>query len=125
MRKELVVNERLDRAKELRDNPTDAEAFAWQQLRNRRFANFKFRRQAPLGPYILDFVCFQYRVVVELDGGQHNEPAQKLHDARRAEWLKSQGFQVLRFWNHEILTEWNVVEEAIWRALQSAPSPGR
>ena len=72
-----------DRAKDLRRTQTEAEAFVWIELRGRRLADFKFRRQVPLGSYIVDFVCLDRRVIVELDGGQHNEATHKAYDARR------------------------------------------
>jgi very-short-patch-repair endonuclease len=110
----------LHRAKELRQNQTEAEQFVWHQLRDRRFAGFKFRRQVPLGHYIADFVCFDRRLIVELDGGQHNEQSRKQYDAQRSAWLMSQGFVVLRFWNHEVYADWETIEEVIWRELQKA-----
>lgn len=106
----------LERARQLRRNLTDTERFVWQRLRSRRFAGFKFRRQMPVGPYIVDFVCLSRRLILELDGGQHAD--QKEYDARRTSWLESQGFEVLRFWDHEVLQEWEAVEEAIWRRLE-------
>ena len=113
----------LDLARRLRQNQTEAEKFVWRRLRNRRFANFKFRRQMPVGQYVVDFVCLQHRVIVELDGGQHNDETHKEHDSRRDGWLRSQGFTVLRYWNHEVFTEWDAIEEAIWRQLNAHPSP--
>ena len=80
---------------------TDAKKAIWRQLRNRQVGDYKFRRQVPLGPYIVDFVCFEQRLVVEIGGGQHQ--AQADYDNERTEWLKSQGFRVLRFWNNEVL----------------------
>ncbi|MGC3972104.1 MAG: DUF559 domain-containing protein [Pirellulales bacterium] len=87
----------------------------WFHLRSRRFGKFKFRRQVSLGDYIVDFVCFDQRLIVELDGGQHT--LQRDYDARRTSWLESQGFCVVRFWNHDVLEDWETVAEAIWRAL--------
>ncbi|MGO8690298.1 MAG: DUF559 domain-containing protein [Thermoguttaceae bacterium] len=105
----------LEHARQLRQNLTDTERFVWSRLRSRRVAGYKFRQQVPLGQYIVDFVCFQPRVVVELDGGQHVEQAN--YDQRRTAWLESQGFRVLRFWNHEALQEWDTVEEMLWQWL--------
>jgi very-short-patch-repair endonuclease len=79
---------------------TDAEARLWFALRDRRFADFKFRRQVSLGPYIADFVCFDARLVVEVDGGQHSE---SVSDRRRDRWFAEKGFVVLRFWNNDVL----------------------
>lgn len=89
----------LQNAKVLRKNLTDAERMLWQQLRANRLAHFKFKRQQPIGRYIVDFVCFEAKLIIELDGSQHQENQEK--DAFRDNWLKSQGFKVLRFWNNE------------------------
>jgi very-short-patch-repair endonuclease len=105
------------RAKQLRKNSTDAERQLWRVLRSRQLAGHKFRRQQPLGGFIVDFVCFEKRLVVEVDGGQHNEPLQAANDSERSTWLEQQGFRVLRFWNHEILREIESVKETIARAL--------
>jgi len=105
------------RAKQLRTNSTDAERQLWRVLRSRQLAGHKFRRQQPLGGFIVDFVCFEKRLVVEVDGGQHNEPLQAANDSERSTWLEQQGFRVLRFWNHEILREIESVKETIARAL--------
>jgi very-short-patch-repair endonuclease len=87
-------------AKDLRSNSTDAERLIWSRLRARRFFGSKWKRQQPLGNYIVDFVCFEARVVVELDGGQHACSTEA--DAKRDAWLTNQGFKVLRFWNNEV-----------------------
>ena len=110
-------------AKRLRSNMTDAEQILWRQLRAHRLNGEKFRRQQPMGSYVLDFVHFGARVVVEADGGQHNESTE---DAQRDAWLQQQGFQVLRFWNNEILCNIEGVMTVIFNALasvDSAPSP--
>jgi very-short-patch-repair endonuclease len=111
----------LDRARQLRKDLTDTERLVWSKLRNRRFAQFKFRRQVPLGNFIVDFVCFDRRLIVELDGGQHT--LQREYDEKRTGWLKSQGFDIVRFWNHEVFQDWDAIEELIWRKLQQNPSP--
>lgn len=103
------------RAKELRNNPTEAERILWQHLRLRQFGGYKFRRQQPLGNYIVDFVCLGKRLVVEVDGGQHN--SQHSYDERHDAWLEQQGFRVLRFWNNEVLQNVEGVKGAIWQAL--------
>ena len=110
------------RARELRTHPTDAERRLWHTLRHRQFAGHKFRRQAPLGAYIVDFVCFERRLVVEVDGAQHLEQ-QRAQDIARDEWLGRQGFRVLRFWNSQILSAPDEVGQAIWNALEEAPPP--
>ncbi len=100
---------------------TDAERWLWYELRARRFDTSMFRRQASIGPYIVDFVCFESKLVVELDGGQH--ASQVDLDEARTTWLNSQGFRVLRFWNYQVFEEFDSVLEAIWNALRLAPSP--
>jgi very-short-patch-repair endonuclease len=89
------------RARTLRAQMTDAERKLWFALRDRRFVNFKFRRQVPLGPFIGDFVCFSARLIVEVDGGQH---AESEYDERRDRWLAANDFLVKRFWNNDVLT---------------------
>ncbi len=86
-------------AKQLRRNLTPEEVKLWVALRGRRFENFKFRRQVPIGKYFADFICLERRLIVELDGSQHEGSA---HDALRDAWLKSEGFRILRFWNINI-----------------------
>ncbi|MHB9156329.1 MAG: endonuclease domain-containing protein, partial [Endomicrobiales bacterium] len=93
-----------------------AETKLWQVLRDKRFNGVKFRRQEPLGKYILDFVCFEKKVIVEVDGGQHQEQMQ--YDGQRTEWLREQGFRVIRFWNHKVLQDLDVVKRVIWENLK-------
>jgi very-short-patch-repair endonuclease len=113
------VNRIRTRARELRNNPTDAERVLWGQLRLWQLDGYKFRRQQPLGRYIVDFVCLEKRVVVEVDGGQHAEQATL--DAERDNWLRDEGFTVLRFWNHDVLKNIDAVKEQIYKALQNTP----
>ena len=110
----------IQRARKLRSNPTDAERMLWRHLRLRQFAGQKFRRQRPIGPYIVDFVCLEKKLVIEVDGGQHIK--QKASDAKRDAWLRSQGLEVLRFWDHEVLKEIDHVKQAIWDQLNGTPS---
>jgi very-short-patch-repair endonuclease len=110
----------LDFARTMRAAPTDAEHRLWEHLRAERLPNFKFRRQQPLGDFIIDFVCLEARLIIELDGGQHNGSAS---DVNRDEWLASQGFVVLRFWNNEVFENLEGVLERILVQLQAAPSP--
>ena len=110
------------KARALRQYSTDAERALWLRLRNRQLAGCKFRRQVPVGKYIVDFVCFERNIVIEVDGGHHQE--QISSDTVRTTWLESQGFQVLRFWNHEVLADTEAVQEALLVALQeSSTSP--
>lgn len=112
------------RARYLRRNMTDAEQLLWQSLRHRQLKGFKFRRQVVVGHYIADFVCLQAKLVIEIDGGQHSD--NKNYDWQRTQYLQQQGFQVLRFWNHEVLTQLDDVLDCILNQLASsarAPSP--
>lgn len=114
----------LDHARRLRRDMTDAERQLWQRLR-RNALGVHVRRQAPIGPYIADFVCFDRRLVVELDGGQHAQPGQVAYDAERTAFLERAGFRVLRFWNNDVLTNPDGVLETIRRALeQPRMAPG-
>ncbi len=106
-----------DLARALRKNPTDAEQAVWRHLRGRNLAGFRFRRQHPLGPYVLDLVCLEAKLVVELDGGQHGEPTGVATDAARTAWLAERGYRVARFWNHEAFGDWDTVEQELWRLL--------
>ena len=100
----------------LRNNATDAERALWKILRGDALNGLRFRRQFPIGTYIVDFVCFDARLIVEVDGGQHNGSA---HDAQRDAWLKSQGFEVLRFWNNDVLQNIEGVRQVIVEATRS------
>jgi very-short-patch-repair endonuclease len=104
-------------ARTLRRNLTDAEQRLWSRLRRRQVEGYRFRRQAPLGAYVVDFACFAARLVIEVDGGQHSWRAEK--DATRNSWLEANGFQVLRFWNNEVFGNLEGVLETIRRALQN------
>jgi very-short-patch-repair endonuclease len=103
-------------ARALRQNPTDAERRLWSRLRKRQLEGWRFRRQAPLGPYVVDFACLAARLVIEVDGGQHSWRAQQ--DAARKSWLEAHGYQVLRFWNNEVLASTDAVLATIRRALR-------
>ncbi len=117
-----IIKHKLQRS--LRNGPTDAERRLWQYLRNRQLAGCKFRRQHPFGDYVLEFVCLERKVIVELDGGQH--AGQTAYDARRTAFLENAGFTVLRFWNNEVFESIEGVIEVILVALNfraSTPSP--
>ena len=107
----------LIRAKNLRGRMSDAEQRLWQALRGRQLGGYKFRRQQPLGNYIADFVCTHPKLIVEADGGQHAE--QGAYDETRSRYLQTQGFTVLRFWNHDILQQTENVLERILGTLQA------
>ncbi len=114
-----------DRARNLRRKSTDAECLLWRHLRDRQLAGLKFRRQHPLGNFVVDFVCLEHCLVVEVDGGQH--ATQQKADADREAGLVRLGYRVLRFWNNEVLGNTVGVLETIVRAVRSAdpPSPSR
>ncbi len=97
---------------------TDAEKRLWSRLRQRQLGGHKFRRQCPLGRYIVDFVCLDAFLVVEVDGGQHAEA--KEYDAKRSAWLQSQGFHVLRFWNNDVLKHTEAVTQVIYNQLMGS-----
>jgi very-short-patch-repair endonuclease len=102
-------------ARQLRQTSTDAERRLWSVLRNRQFSGYKFRRQHPIGPYVADFACTKHRLIIEADGGQHQESA---HDERRTAWLERQGWRVVRSWNEEILDNPDSVASLILDALR-------
>lgn len=102
------------RARNLRKNSTDAERHLWYHLRAGRLG-FKFKRQVPIGIYIVDFACLEKRLVIELDCGQHMD--NKIYDTKRTDWLMTNGFKVLRFWNHDVFQQTSSVLEVIMSAL--------
>jgi very-short-patch-repair endonuclease len=112
--------EQRDFARSLRNFMTEAEKRLWRLLRAQQIDGWKFRRQAAIGPYVVDFVCFSHKLIVELDGPQHAEPDAARHDTRRTSWLTSQGFRVLRFWNHQLDEEILGVVDTIRAALQQS-----
>jgi very-short-patch-repair endonuclease len=105
----------LDRARSLRRSSTEAEKALWEQLRNRRLAGVKFRRQVPLGSYIVDFLSERPKLIVEVDDGQHAE--QVAYDTARTEWLEARGFKAIRFWNEEVIGAMDEVLKLIETAL--------
>jgi very-short-patch-repair endonuclease len=112
----------IQNARMLRKNMTDAEIKLWELIRKRQILGFKFRKQAPIGPYIADFVCFARKLVIEIDGGQHKD--RKSYDVQRTTWLESQGYEVIRFWNNDVLKDSEAVLEVICRRLTPPrPSP--
>jgi very-short-patch-repair endonuclease len=115
----------LGHARSLRREMTDTERLLWKHLRGGQLGGMKFRRQHPIPPYIADFCCIEDKLIIELDGSQHSEQA----DAVRTAFLESQGWQVMRFWDNDVLTQVEAVVEAIWqcacgRTLTPTPLPG-
>src|SRR5262249_19026909 len=111
------------RARSLRRNLTNAERIIWYAVRAHRLNGPSFRRQDPIGPFIVDFVCHHARLIVELDGGQHFETEHEKRDAQRDAFLTARGYRVLRFSNHEVMTNRAGVLEAVNAALVASPSP--
>lgn len=106
----------VEDARRLRRTMTPAERRLWNVLRSRHLAGYKFRRQHPVGSYVLDFACPEHRLVIEADGGQHLHSE---HDALRTAWLERNGWRVVRFWNAEILRNTEAVAETILAALSA------
>ena len=107
-------------AKSLRKRLTNTECILWKHLRAKQIEGLKFRRQEPIGKYIVDFVCHEKRIVIEVDGSQHS--IDKAIDKERDEWLKEHGYEVMRFWNNEVLENIEGVLEMIRDSLLSPPS---
>lgn len=106
-----VMEKNTTIARKLRNNMTEAEEYIWYMLRSKNIRGLKFRRQQPIGKFIVDFVCFENKLIIEIDGGQHN--VNKEYDHRRDEWLQNQGFKVMRFWNSEVIENRPAVLEKI------------
>lgn len=104
-------------ARALRKSETDAERKIWQLLRSRSLNGTKFRRQHPVGPYIIDFICINENLIIELDGSQHQQ--QLAYDAQRTAFLEQAGYRVLRFWDNDVLLQTESVMQAIYDALGS------
>jgi very-short-patch-repair endonuclease len=116
--------EALARVRDLRKFGTEAEKLLWSRLRGRRLEGFKFRRQVWIGPFIVDFLCVEARLVVEADGSQHGENAE--YDIRRSEIFAEKGYRVIRFWNNEVAGNVEGVLSAIRAALlEGVPSPSQ
>ncbi|TWT97072.1 hypothetical protein Pla108_28490 [Botrimarina colliarenosi] len=113
-----------DFARELRTKATEQERLLWSQLRKRQLLDCRFRRQFAIGPYVVDFECFERLLIVELDGGQHNTLESRDYDAKRTTYLEQRGYRVLRFWNSDIADDFDAVLEAIAKALVER-APGR
>ena len=112
----------LATARGLRANSTDAERRLWYYLRHRRLSGYRFRRQVPIGRFVVDFACIRARLIVEIDGGQHAESI--VEDLERTLYLARAGFRVIRFWNDEVLQRTEAVLESILEALiQACPHP--
>ena len=117
----------MTQAQHLRKNATRYEKELWRHLRNRKFANYKFRRQHPIDCYIVDFYCPEAHLAIELDGGGHNYIGREVYDGERTKFLASEGISVLRFWNRQVRENLDSVLETIWFELEQRsgdnPSP--
>ncbi|RJG56664.1 DUF559 domain-containing protein [Sphingobium terrigena] len=107
------------RARALRNNATDAERVLWQAISARKLSGIRFNRQVPVGPFICDFVARSIGLVIEVDGGQHDDAV----DAERTRYIEAQGFRVIRFWNNDVLGNLDGVIEDIMRVVADMPSP--
>jgi len=121
MRKAKRTDTAKKAAKRLRGQPTDAETKLWYRLRRKQIDGLRFRRQSPVGPYVVDFLCADAKLVVEVDGGQHTWRADE--DAKRTMCLESQGYRVIRFWNNEVNENIDGVLESILQAALTTPPP--
>jgi very-short-patch-repair endonuclease len=108
-------------ARTLRKKESDAERKLWSKLRSRQFINLKFRRQHPIGKYIVDFVSLEKKIVIEIDGSQHMEPHNSENDRQRTAWLESKGYRVIRFWNTDVLLNIEGVGLKILEQLDAMP----
>jgi very-short-patch-repair endonuclease len=107
-------------AKKLRANTTPHERMLWRALKELPIEGTHFRRQAPIGPYIVDFFCPAKRLIIELDGGHHNEDATAESDSKRQAWLEQEGYRVIRFWNSDVVGSLNAVMERIYVEVYGA-----
>ncbi|MBO9670394.1 MAG: endonuclease domain-containing protein [Sphingobium sp.] len=109
-----IIRQISPHAARLRQEMTDAEKIVWRHLRNRQLDGFKFRRQTTIGPFVVDFLCVERSLIVEIDGGQHSE----VRDAARTDYLDAQGYRIMRFWNHEVAEGLEGVLQTIAEALE-------
>ena len=117
--KRFYTQQTLQKAQTLRESQTNAEGLLWHYLRDKQLAGYKFRRQQPIGPYIVDFACMPKKLLIELDGGQHAE--QHTYDKKRDEFLREKGYKILRFWNNDVFENCFGVLESIRAAVQDPP----
>jgi very-short-patch-repair endonuclease len=109
-------------ARRLRNNPTEMETRLWRALRRMPMQGSHFRRQVPIGPYVVDFACMAAHLVIEVDGSQHGRDANIVRDDARTRWLEAEGYRVLRFWNNDIIKNYDAVLEAIHAAIYGSLS---
>ncbi len=128
----IKINSQTEKSRQLRKNMTSQERKLWSIIRERRFFGYRFRRQFPIGSYIVDFVCREKKIIIEIDGGQHNEKQNIEYDNKRTEFLKSEEFQVIRFWNNDVDSNMDGVYERLKEVFKiddkitpPQPSPSR
>ena len=109
----------MHRARELRQNQTEAEARLWSRLRAHRMAGVQFRRQHAIGDYIVDFCSPRRKLIIELDGSQHLDQAE--YDLERTQYLETKGYCVLRFWNNDVMNDIEIVLNTIWNEINKVP----
>ena len=122
MAKRSIDSFRRETARRLRLNQTDAEERLWRRLRHWPMQGTHFRRQVPIGPYIVDFACMAAHLAIELDGSQHGLDENVVRDATRTRWLEAAGYRVIRFWNNDLVNNMDGVLESIYAAVHSSPS---
>lgn len=113
------MNPLIRYARILRKNLTREERILWHNLRSRNFLGYKFRRQEPIGKYIVDFLCYEKKLIIDLDGGQHNQDDKIKKDNKRDAYLRKNGFKILRFWNNEVMDNLNGALMKIKEELES------
>ena len=120
MAKSTIDRFRRETARRLRHNQTDAETRLWRRLRHWPMDGTHFRRQVPIGPYVVDFACMAARLAIELDGSQHGEDENVLRDEARTRWLEAAPYRVIRFWNNDLVSNMDGVLESIYAAVHGA-----
>ena len=115
----LKNSNKTDFARSLRQKQTDAEILLWAKLREIRLSGIKFRRQHSIDEYLVDFICIQSNLIVEVDGSQHSEERNQVYDSKRTVWLEQQGFRVLRFWDNDVLNNIEGVAGQIFEVINS------
>jgi very-short-patch-repair endonuclease len=119
--KSNMTDRLISLAKDLRKRLTATEQHLWKHLRGKQFEGLKFKRQQPVGKYIVDFMCFEKKIIIELDGGQHMQLLEKQKDGERDAWFEAQGYTILRFWDNEVLMNTRGVLEVISTYCQEHP----
>jgi very-short-patch-repair endonuclease len=109
-------------ARQLRESTTVAEGRLWRRLRQFPVSGTHFRRQVPIGPYVADFACMAARLIIEVDGSQHDRDDRRQRDEARTGWLEREGYRVLRFWNNDLTANMDGVLEAIYAAIYGSPT---